>query len=50
MKYRVEIGYMEFLFSDRAEALDFAEMAALHGTEDRCIEVQLLKEEGDVEM
>lgn len=26
-KYRVEIGYNEFTFDDRCEAIDFAEMA-----------------------
>ena len=29
MKYRVKINYLQFIFSDKAEALDFMEQAVM---------------------
>lgn len=51
MKYRVTIGYMDFIFGDRYDALDFAEQAMLHAEdESRSVEVKLIKEAEDVGM
>lgn len=44
MKYIVKVGFYEFTFTERDEALDFAETAMLAGTEKRTVEIQLKPE------
>ena len=48
MKYKVTIGYMDFIFGERYDALDFAEQALLHVEEEsRDVEIKLIKEEAE---
>lgn len=45
-KYIVKVSYIEFVFTDRVEALDFAETAFNNVTEDsRTVEVRFVREE-----
>ena len=45
-KYIVKVSYIEFTFTDRLEALDFAETAFNSVTEDgRTVEVKFVREE-----
>ena len=46
MKYRVSINYYRFLFSDRMEAIDFADMAKAHANDkDISVNIELVNEE-----
>lgn len=45
MIYRVKLNYHYFTFADRGEALDFAEMAMIHTTDDLAVEIRLVAEE-----
>lgn len=48
-KYIVKVSYIEFMFNDRIEALDFAESAFNSVTEDnRTVEVKFVREEDPV--
>lgn len=45
MKYKVSVGYISTTFTDRLEALDFAEKAKLHADDDAAVTIKLLNEE-----
>jgi len=45
--YEVKIDYMKFVFYDRSEAMDFAEMALMHSLDDdvKDVSVRIIREE-----
>lgn len=50
MKYRVTVRYVDVTFTDRMEALDFADMAKEHADEDLTVKIELIKDENDVQV
>lgn len=49
-KYRVSISYLEFMFDDRNEALDFALTASEKIVDDnRSVELTIIREQEDEE-
>ena len=49
MIYKVEIDYKSFTFTDRNEALDFADLANEHADNSVNVSVKLIKEVADNE-
>ena len=45
MKYVVTVRYMNFIFDDRGEALDFADTAFVHVDEPSAVSIKLVHEE-----
>lgn len=45
MKYKVSVRYIDITFTDRQEALDFADMAKAHADEEVKVTIELLKED-----
>ena len=45
--YEVKVDYMKFVFDDRGEAMDFAEMALSHSIDDdvKDVSVRIIREE-----
>lgn len=44
MKYLVKIDYKRFIFNDRIEALDFADMAIEHSDASTDVSIEILRE------
>lgn len=49
MKYKVTLGYSDFTFDDRMEALDFADQAKLHADEGMRVRITIAKNEEEEE-
>ena len=50
MKYKVTVRYVDVTFTDRMEALDFADMAKAHADEEVKVVIELIKDENDVQV
>lgn len=44
MVYVVSINFEKFIFNDRCEALDFAELALIHSVKNTEVEIKVYKE------